>query len=175
MAKREEFVVFESPGTLFSESTSKPIARRDPALALRMSAEIVERYNARPYAFRFETRITADPVPDGEGGTLRVEPRTVDHSGRYFIGGRVETFNEVEARADASESILLGNMRCNRMWFIWRSTSGYRSTMEFAERDVMIGGAGEIVERGDSAAREAYRKRKDEERDAYYAARGVPS
>lgn len=169
MTKREEFVVFESPGTLFSESTSRPIARRDPALALRMSSEIVERHGARPYAFRFETRITADPVPDGEGGTLRVEPRTVDQSGRYFIGGRVESFSEVEARCDPAEDILRGNMRGNGMWFVWRSTSGHRSTMEFGERDVTVDAAGEIVERGDSASREAYRKRKTEERDAAYA------
>ena len=162
-----EFVTFVSPGTFFAETTTLPIASRDLSLAVKMSRKITERYGSRPYGFRFETRIVADPIPDGCGGSLAVEPKTVDTSSMHFLGGKVETFADVERRADPKESILCGNMSGNGMWIVVTTTSPYRSTCEFKPADVVVNDRGEIVKRGDSAERVAYRAACD-------LARGMP-
>lgn len=166
--RQQEFVTFYSPGTLFAEQTSKAIERRDSALAVALGESIVERYGARPWGFRFETRIVADPVPDGMGGTLRVESRTLDTSGMHYLGGRLETFDDVAARNDASESILRSNMRCNGMWIV---VANERTRAQpFDEADVIVDAAGTIVERGDEPRHVAYRVAKTAERDAEWAA-----
>ena len=152
-----EFVTFVSPGTFFAETTTLPIASRDLSLAVKMSRKITERYGSKPYGFRFETRIVADPIPDGMGGTLTVEAKTVDTS----------SIADVERRADPKESILCGNMSGNGMWIVVTTCSPYRSTCEFKPADVVVNDRGEIVERGDSAERVAYRAACD-------LARGMP-
>lgn len=156
--KRQEFVTFYSPGTLFSEMTQKPIAERDVKLAVQMSETIRERYNARPYGFVFETRIVSDPVPDGEGGELHVESKLVECSGTYFLGGKLETLDEVEARNDPKESILRGNMENDDSHIVCVTTNGYRSVHPFTERDFVVNAAGKITERGDDPRYVAYRE-----------------
>lgn len=166
---RKEFVTFYSPGTLFAESTSLPIESRDVALATQKSQDITERYNAKPYGFRFETRIVADPVSDGEGGTLHVEPKTVDTSGMYFLNGRLETVDEVEARNDPKEHILLSNMQGNGMWVVCITTNGYKSTQPFTEKDFMVNALGVVVKRGDDPRLVEYRTRKDVKQEEEYS------
>ena len=174
---RKEFVTFYtladlgvggSPGTLFAESTSLPIDSRDVALATQKAQDITERHNARPYGFRFETRVVADPVPDGEGGTLYVEPKTVDTSGMYFLNGRLETVDEVEARNDPKERILRANMQGNDMWIVCITTNGYKSTQPFTEKDFLVNASGVIVKRGDDPRLVEYRTRKDVKQEEDY-------
>ena len=102
-------------------------------------------YLAKPFAFSFETRIVADPVPDGEGGELRVEPKTVKESGRHFIGGTVETLAEVQARNLQNENTLRSNMEGNGWNAIVTTINGYKSTQPFTGTDVMVGPDGEVI------------------------------
>jgi len=121
-----------------AESSVRPIESWSPETAAAMSRTITERHGAIPYGFRFETRVVADPIPDGEGGTLEVEPKTVESSGMYYLGGVVETIADVEARHDPKESILLSNMQCNGYDRVITTTNGYRWTQPFEPGDHVV-------------------------------------
>jgi hypothetical protein len=163
---RKHYVTFYSPGSFFAESTTAQIESWDPIKATQMSAGIVERYGSKPFGFRFDTRLVSDPVPDGEGGTLRVAPKVVETSGMYHINGTVETLDDLEKRADPREDILRSNMRCNRMVLVVVTTSSYRSTQAFDVADVVVDSNGTITERGDSPKWAEYRARKIAEIEA---------
>jgi hypothetical protein len=156
MTRRQEFVVFYSPGTLFAESSAKPIERRDVAMAARMAADVTERYNAKPYGFQFETRIIADPIPDGEGGTMRVLAKAVDVSGTHFLCGTLETYDDVVKRDNPEESILRSNMR-GMSPIVCVTENSFLSTMPFEEGDCVLDVNGVVVERGDDPKWVAYR------------------
>lgn len=149
--------MFYSPGTFFAERSMRPIESRDCAKAVAMAEEIVERHGARPYGFVFETQLVADPVPDGRGGTLNVEPKKIRGSGMHFLGGRLETLDEVEKRNDPSERIKCSNMRANDSCIVCINEKTYRSTQPFTESDVIVSATGRIVERGDDPRHVAYR------------------
>lgn len=161
--QRQHFVVFYSPGTFFAEQTDRPVTEWNPTEATALAASVSERYGAAPYGFRFETRIVADPIPDGEGGALKVESRTVEQSGTYFLRARLETFDTIEARASSSEDILRDNMRCNG-WpivVVCDEAGGHRwkSVQPFTETDFVVDAAGLIVKRGDDPVHVAYRRK----------------
>lgn len=155
-AERKHYVTFLSPGTMMSESTTKPIERHDPKLVVAMAEQIVERYGAKPYGFRFETRIVGS-MPDGEGGTLTAQ-RDVGVSGIHFLGGKLETYEEVLARNHPDERILRENMRSNEYWIVCVNTNSFRSVLPFEEGDRLVDATGEIVERGEDPKHVAYRK-----------------
>lgn len=148
MPTRKHFVVFFSPGTLFAESSERPVKAWDVGEAVRLSKEITERYNATPYGFRFETRLVSKPVPDGEGGTLDVRAKTVERSGMHYIGGKVETLAEVKARNDPKEKTLVSNMEINRYGLVVTTTNGYRWTQPFEPKkgDRIVSPEGELIE-----------------------------
>lgn len=152
---RKHFVTFLSPGTFVSEASTQPIERHDPKLAVEMAERVVERYGAKPYGFRFETRLVAE-IPDGEGGTLKAS-KDVGVSGIYFLGGTLVTYDEVRLRNDPNERILRENMRGNEMWIVVVNTNSYRATLPFNEEDVLVGADGEIVERGADRKHTDYR------------------
>lgn len=81
MPKHKYTVTFYSAGTLISETTTRKIGEWSISAAVRMAESIKERHGATPYGFVFETCITADPIPDGQGGTLNVEPKSIKRSG----------------------------------------------------------------------------------------------
>ncbi len=115
---RKHYVTFESPGTMFSESTTRPIAEWDVRVAVGMAETVLERYNAKPYGFYFSTRLAVDPVPDGEGGFLAVEEKEVARSGLHYLGGRLRTLDDVRADNKEKERILRTNMECNDKGFM---------------------------------------------------------
>jgi hypothetical protein len=163
MSMRKHYAVFFSPGTLIAESSFREVPSWDPAIAAKLAQGIVERYDATPYAFRFETQIEHDPVPDGEGGMLKVQPRTITKSGLYFLGGTLVTLDDVERRNDPKESILRFNMRENSVVVCENRENRFRSTIPFEEDDVLCDRDGRIIDRGDSADWKAYRARKAKE------------
>ena len=162
----KHFVTFMSPGTFVSEATTKPIEAWATRKAVEIGDGIVERHGAKPYGFRFETRLCTDPVPDGRGGTLKVEQKTIATSGMHFLGGRLETLDDVDRRADPKENVLRMNMSGNETWIVCIIDRGYRSTIPFEEKDVIVNASGDIVERGDDAKYVGYRAGKDVQRAA---------
>ena len=157
MISNQHFVIFYSPGTFLDETSSFPIANWDTVVATRMAAGVLERYDAKPYGFRFETRLVSDPVSDGQGGTLKVESKLVKKSGIYYITGSLETLDDAEARNLANEEILRSNMRGNDMFIVCVNSNSWRSVHSFEESDFVVDAQGYIVERGDNPAYVDYR------------------
>jgi hypothetical protein len=129
---KKHFVEFHSPGTVFPETTVKPIDSWDAAEAEKMAATVTERFNATPYGFRFLTRERTDADLDS---------KVVKQSGMYFIRGRVETIDDVKRRADPKESILLSNMEYNGWNRIVRHVpgdEGWGWTLPLEEGDAIL-------------------------------------
>jgi len=154
---RKHKVTFYSPGTLFSESSTYDIENWDTVKAVELAEKVLERYDAKPYGFVFETFIVSDDVPDGEGGMLKVQSKSVEKSGIHFLGGWLETYDEVMLRNDDKESILRSNMRYNDNWIVCINTNSFRSTIPFNEKDCIVDAFGKITERGDSPRNVTYR------------------
>lgn len=163
---RKHQVTFYSPGTFVSESSTYPIESWDPAKAVEMAKNISERYNAKPYGFKFQTLLVHAPVEDGEGGRMEVPGKVVKTSGTYFLTGKLETFDEVEARNDDKERILRSNMEGNGMWIVCVNTNSYRSTMPFEEEDKVVDERGVVIEEGNSSKHVGYRAVKTAARKA---------
>lgn len=125
----QHFVHFMSPGTFFAEQSSKEIDSWDPKKAMEMADEITERYGATPYGFYFTTRRRQDDELDS---------KEVARSNTYYLGGKVETLAEIEARNDPKEDILRSNMRCNGWDKIVVNTNSWKWTQPLEEHDVVL-------------------------------------
>lgn len=126
---QKHFVTFLSPGTFFAEYTTKPIDSWDIETAVDMAKDIYERYNARPYGFRFSTQSRGDDDLDSV--------RTLS-SGIYYLRGKIETIDEVRARNDPQESILLSNMEHFGYDRIITSIDGWKWTQPLLKDDVVL-------------------------------------
>lgn len=129
IAMQKHFVTYYSPGSFVAEQSVKPIDSWSVEDAVAMSAMIEERYGARPYGFRFSTRARADHELDS---------KEVATSPMHYIGGKVETYDEVVARNSPDETILRDNMRINKYDRIWTSTEGWKWTQPLQVGDVVI-------------------------------------
>ena len=125
----QHFVTFLSPGTLVAETTTLPIKAWDVDQAVAMAGDVVERYDARPWGFYFTTRGRAADELDS---------RILATSGRYFLGGTIETIDEVAKRADPSDAILLQNMKANGWDRVVHCNSKYRCEQPMLETDTML-------------------------------------
>lgn len=123
------FVTFYSPGTFVSETTTKEISSWDVGAAREMARDIVERYGAKPYGFRFTTRARGDNDLDS---------KEVAHSGMYHLGGRLESLDEIVQRNDPKDKILISNMRINGWDFVLVNDNSYRITLPFDDRDHLL-------------------------------------
>lgn len=128
-AMERHFVTFFSPGTFVAEETVKPIDSWDVEAAMEMARSITERYNATPYGFRFSTRTRKDDELDST---------VTKRSHIYYLGGRVETLEDVERRADPKEAILLRNMRGNGWKRIVTNDNSWRWTQPLKDDDVVL-------------------------------------
>ncbi len=162
-------VEFLSPGTFFHESSEKDIEAWDPKLAVEMAETIKEKHGPKPFGFRFKTYLTAEPIPDGYGGFLKVEERKLKESGTYFLGGRLMTLEEVLTRNDPSEQILASNMKGNGYPIVCVNTNSWKSVNPFGEKDFIVGPDGEVVARGDDSWKIAYRAKVAAEYEAEMA------
>jgi hypothetical protein len=129
MKVEKHFVEFFSPGTFISESTQKEIASWDVDAAKAMAKDIKERHASTPYGFRFITRSREESDLDS---------KITNRSGMYFLGGKVETLTEVEARNDPSERILRSNMRGNHWDKIITNTNSWKITLPLEQNDVVL-------------------------------------
>jgi hypothetical protein len=126
---QKHFVTFFSPGTFVSEESSKPIDSWDVNAAMEMAHEVVERYGATPYGFRFTTRGRGDADLDS---------KRIGESPFYHLGGKVETLAQVEARDDPKEETLRWNMRSNGYDKIVVNDNSYRSVHPLGKDDVVL-------------------------------------
>ena len=96
-----------------------------------MADDVVERYSATPYGFQF---ITRGRGPDD------LDSKEIDRSPMYYLGGKIETLEEVEARNDPKEDILRSNMRANGWNKIIVNDNSWRTTQPFQEErgDVIL-------------------------------------
>lgn len=131
---KRSYVTFFSPGTLFAETSTKPIGSWDAKVAIGMAEAVVERHGARPYGFRFCDKLEHEPIPDGHGGQFTVEPKQIAESGMFYINGVVKTYDEVSE----SERVCRSNMRGNGYPHVVEMRNGYLSTREFGEEDVTV-------------------------------------
>jgi hypothetical protein len=129
--RREKRVTYYTPGTFFAEDITRPIDD-GPGLVERAAGQ------APPGAFCFtlQTVIVAPPVPDGEGGVLAVVPKTVDRSGRYYLGGRLFDLDGV--RAVGGLDTLARNMEGNGWAQVIRTRAG--NWQPFEAGDTLLGG-----------------------------------
>jgi len=56
----------------------------------------------------------------------------------YYLGGKIETLAQVEARNDPSEHILRSNMRCNGWKRIIVNDNSWRFTAPLNDDDVVL-------------------------------------
>lgn len=126
---QKHFVTFYSPGTFTAETTTKEIDGWDASVAMKMAHDVTERYGATPYGFQFSTRSRGDADFDSKRS---------GESPMYYLGGRIETLAEVEARNDPKEEILRSNMRCNGWDRIIVNDNSYRSCQPLQPTDIVL-------------------------------------
>lgn len=100
----KHYVVFFSPGTFVAEQTQKEIDDWDIEKAKKIARSIKERHGATPYGFQFVTR---------KRGEKDFDSKETKRSGTYYLGGKIWTLDELKARNDPKDSILISNMNCN--------------------------------------------------------------
>lgn len=125
----QHFVTFSSPGTFVHEETTKPIPSWDVERATEMAREIIERHNATPFAFTFTTRRRDDNELDS---------REVARSGRYYLGGEVLTLNDIKARNNPDDRILIQNMECNGWDRVVENRNSWRITQPLEADDTVL-------------------------------------
>ncbi len=128
-AMEKHFVTFYSPGTFISEQSSKPIDSWNPNAAVDMARGIKERHGALPYGFQFSTRARG---PDD------LDSKETERSCFYWLGGKVETLEEVEARNDPKEQVLRSNMRGNGYKRVITNTNSWRFTGPLGDSDIVL-------------------------------------
>ena len=125
----KQFVRFYSPGTLFSETREIEVAAWDTAKAIELSKDITERHGAKPYGFSFYTKVRGDNDFDSH---------TESESGMYYINGVIETLEDVIARNDPGDEILISNMKGNGWGRVVTTSNGYRATHPFRDVDQVV-------------------------------------
>ncbi len=118
-----------SPGTMFAETTVLPIDAWDIDLAVNMARQIKERHSATPYGFRFLTRSRGDADLDN---------KVVAKSPMYFLGGKIFTLEDIEARNDPGEEILRSIMRINGYERVVVNDNSWRRAQPLEDDDVVL-------------------------------------
>ena len=125
---KAHFVTFLSQGTFVCEETTKPIKSWDVQQAKEMAKSITERHGAKPFAFVFSTRSRTD---------AELDSKVTERSGRYFLGGRVLTLDDVK-REMPDQEILIRNMERNDIAKVVVNDNPWRSIQELRPGDVVL-------------------------------------
>ena len=160
----KHYVIFIIPGTVMNVTSNYGIASIeswDIKKATKMSDEITERYGAKPFGFKFETYREANPQKDTQGNEIQIKPERIAWSGIVYLGGKVETYDEIVARNDPSEKTLSFTMSVSENWVVVVNTTSYKYVTYFDEDDVVVNNIGDIVTRGEEYTK--YRARKSAE------------
>lgn len=126
---KQHYVVFISPGTLFAETTQKEIDSWDTDEAVKMAYSISERHGATPYGFYFITRGREENELDS---------KKIDESNFYYLGGEVFTLEQVKARNDKADRILIKNMERNGYDRIVVNNNSYKVTLPLRQGDIIL-------------------------------------
>ena len=126
---KQHFVTFCSPGTFISEQSSITVNSWDVNEAKKMAKGIKERHGATPYGFYFSTR---------ERKENELDSKVVKTSPMHYLGGKVETLEEVKARNDPKEETLRWNMQTNGYNRIIVNTNSYKSTFPLKDEDIVL-------------------------------------
>ena len=127
---KRHFVTFYFTGLLFSESTSKPIGSWDVHEAKKMAKDIQKADGYAPFGFQFTTRSRGDEDLDSKVSAT---------SPFYYLGGKIETAEEVFARAlHPQDDILCDNIRINGYKRIITNTNSWKTTRPLNDDDVVL-------------------------------------
>ena len=125
----KHYVIFYSPGSFVAERTDKEIDSWDVEKAKEMATEIKERHGARPYGFRFATR---------ERGDNDFDSKETQRSKMYFLGGEVWTIDELKARNNPRDRILISNMENNNWPRVVINNNSWEWTQPFMDGDEIV-------------------------------------
>lgn len=126
---KKQFVVFYSPGTIVAETTIKPIDSWDVEQAIEMAKGIKERHGATPYGFCFITK---------ERTAKELDSQETQRSNMYYLGGNVYTLEEIKARNDPKDKILISNMEGNGYNKVIVNNNSWQITQPFRKDDVVL-------------------------------------
>jgi len=126
---KKHFVTFLSPGTFCAEQTTQPIEEWNVDEAVARARNIVERHAATPYGFQFSTRERTDDDLDS---------KVTETSGVYYLGGEIQTLEQIKAKGDPADSILISNMECNGWDRVVINTNSWRWTQPLNDGDIVL-------------------------------------
>ena len=126
---QKNFVVFMSPGSFVSETTTKPINEWDVDKAVEMARSIVERHGATPYAFYFITKGRKDDELDS---------KIIKDSPMHYLGGTIYTLKQLKDRHNPGDKILIRNMECNKWHKVIENNNSWRITQPFNKEDILL-------------------------------------
>lgn len=127
---KKHFVTFYSTETFRSEQSTFEIESWDVEKAIEKSKTLKEKYGAVPYGFMFFTRERTEDMLDS---------KVTKSSNMYYLGGEVLTLEEVKAKNDPDDEILIKNMEFNDIKKVIINTNSFRFRGEFKEGDVLLG------------------------------------
>lgn len=126
---KQHYVIFVSPGTFFAETTQKEIDSWNVDEAINMAYSISERHGATPYGFNFITRGREDNELDS---------KKIDESNFYYLGGEIQTLEEIKARNDVADRTLIGNMEDNGWDRVIVNSNSYKATLPLRKDDIVL-------------------------------------
>lgn len=125
----KHFVTFFSPGTFFAETNEVEVDSWDVQAAVAKAKTINQRYNAKPYGFQFKT---VELVNNGW------DKKVTKTSNMYFLGGQVLTLEQIKAKNDPKDEILISNMENNGYDRVIENSNSYKITLPIRKGDIVL-------------------------------------
>lgn len=125
----KHFIVFYSPGTFVAEMDEQEIDSWDVDEACNRARNVKQRYGATPYGFKFVTWSRSNKDLDS---------KVSNKSGMYYLGGQIQTLEELEIKGDPKDRTLISNMKINGWNKVITNTNSYSWTQPFNEEEDML-------------------------------------